>query len=173
MAGAAALAPSKRLQLLALISNLAYVTACRRTGVVDLVHPLMSQPLLEWSMRVPSPVLTGGRMDRFLARTTFSDRLPDPIAWRMSKGDYTATFEREAAASLPFLRAHLLDGLLVQHGVLDRSRTETLLDRDRLMWAGGSGALTNAALVESWLRRWKARSDRRPEAAALRSPQAR
>ncbi len=170
LAGAGGLAPSKQLQLLALISNLAYATACRRSAVVDMIHPLMSQPLLEWSMRIPSPVLTGGRMDRFLARSIFSDRLPAAIAWRASKGDYTATFEREAAASLTFLRTHLLEGLLAEHRIIDRSRVEMLLDRDRLMWAGGSGVLTNAALVESWLRRWATRAARRPESAALRSP---
>lgn len=169
LAKAAGLAPSKQLQLQALISNLAYVTACRRTAVVDLIHPLMSQPLLEWSMRIPSPVLTGGRMDRFLARSAFSNRLPAAIAWRASKGDYTATFEREAAASLGFLKSHLLEGLLAEHRIIDRSRVESLLDRDRLMWAGGSGVLTNAALVESWLRRWTTRSARHPENAALRS----
>ena len=158
LAGAEGVAPAKRLQVQALASNLAYATACRRTEVVDLIHPLMSQPLVEWSMRIPTPVLTGGIVDRFLARSAFADQLPAEVVWRRSKGDYTATFEREAAASLPFLRSHLLDGLLVRHDVIDRSRTEALLDRDRLMWAGGGLHLTTAALVESWLRVWSGRS---------------
>lgn len=156
MANAQTLGPGKRTQLTALVSNLAYATACRRTDVVDLIHPLMAQPLVEWTMRIPSPVLAG-TTDRHLARVTFQDRLPEAVAWRRSKGDYTATFEREAAASLPFLRDHLLGGLLADRGIIDRSRTEALLDRDRLMWAGGGGALTTAALVESWLRRWATR----------------
>lgn len=158
LAGAEGLAPAKRLQVQALASNLAYATACRRTEVVDLIHPLMSQPLVEWSMRIPTPVLTGGIVDRHLARSAFADQLPAEVVWRRSKGDYTATFEREAAASLPFLKSHLLDGLLARHGILDRVQTEALLDRDRLMWAGGGLHLTTAALVESWLRVWSTRS---------------
>ena len=157
MVGAEALSGGKRAQLAALVSNLAYATACRRTEVVDLIHPLMAQPLVEWTMRIPTSVLTAGTTDRHLARSAFADRLPSDVAWRRSKGDYTATFEREAAASLPFLRDHLLGGLLAERGVIDRAQVEALLDRDRLMWAGGSGQLTTAALVESWLRRWKAR----------------
>lgn len=156
--GGESLGPGKRLQLHALISNLAYVTACRRTAAVDLIHPLMSQPLVEWAMRLPTPILTGGITDRHLARSAFADSLPAEVVWRRSKGDYTATFEREAAASLPFLKTHLLDGLLAQRGIIDRGRTEALLDRDRLMWAGGSHHLSSAALVESWLRRWTARA---------------
>jgi len=155
--GAETLPRGKRLQLHALISNLAYATACRRTSVVDLIHPLMAQPLVEWAMKLPTPILTAGVTDRHLARSAFADSLPPDVVWRRSKGDYTATFEREAAASLPFLRAHLLDGLLARHGVIDRVRTEALLDRDRLMWGGGSHHLTSAAVVESWLRRWTGR----------------
>lgn len=157
MVGAEALGEAKRAQLAALVSNLAYVTACRRTEVVDLIHPLMAQPLVEWVMRIPTPVLTAGKTDRHLARSAFEDRLPPDVAWRRSKGDYTATFEREAAASLPFFREHLLGGVLADRGVIDRALVEALLDRDRLMWTGGSGWLTTAALVESWLRRWTAR----------------
>lgn len=157
MVGAAQLGPGKRLQLQALTSNLAYATACRRTAVVDMIHPLMAQPLVEWAMRIPTPILTGGWTDRHLARTAFADRLPAEVVWRRSKGDYTATFEREAAASLPFLRDHLLGGLLRKHDIIDPVLTETLLDRDRLMWGGGAAALTSAALVESWLRTWAGR----------------
>lgn len=155
--GAEALVGGKRAQLAALVSNLAYVTACRRTETIDLIHPLMAQPLIEWTMRIPTPVLTAGKTDRHLARSAFADRLPAEVAWRRSKGDYTATFEREAAASLPFLRDHLLGGLLAERGVIDRVQVEALLQRDRLMWAGGSASLTTMALVESWLRRWTAR----------------
>ena len=82
LAGGEGLGPAKRLQLHALTSNLAYATACRRTVAVDLIHPLMAQPLLEWSMRIPAPVLTAGRTDRFLARSAFSDRLPATVVWR-------------------------------------------------------------------------------------------
>jgi asparagine synthase (glutamine-hydrolysing) len=153
-----ALPPGKQLQLRALTSNLAYTTACRRTEVVDLVHPLMAQPLIELAMAIPTPVLTGGRTDRWLARQAFADSLPSSVVWRQSKGDYTATFEREAAASLPFLRSWLLDGLLASHGVIDRSQLEPLLDRDRLMWAGGGAMLSGMAVVEAWLRTWSERS---------------
>jgi asparagine synthase (glutamine-hydrolysing) len=109
-------------------------------------------------MAIPTPVLTGGRTDRWLARQAFADSLPSSVVWRQSKGDYTATFEREAAASLPFLRSWLLDGLLASHGVIDRSQLEPLLDRDRLMWAGGGAMLSGMAVVEAWLRRWSERS---------------
>lgn len=167
MSGADRLGPAKALQLQALVTNLAYATACRRSEAVDMIHPLMAQPLVEWSMRIPTPVLTGGLTDRFLARSAFADRLPATVVWRRSKGDYTATFEREAAASLPFLMAHLLDGLLVRHGVIDPVRLEGLLDRDRLMWAGGGLMLTMAALVESWLRVWERRSSQSLSLGAL------
>lgn len=68
----------------------------------------------------------------------------------------TAYFGRQAAASLPFLREYLLEGRLASRGIIDRARTEALLDVDRLLWKGSVPDFTMAAVTESWIRRWEA-----------------
>ena len=71
-------------------------------------------------------------------------------------GDRERVFGRQAAASIPFLRDHLLEGRLAARGLIDRGRTEALLDPDRLLWNGSVPDFTMAAVTESWVRRWEA-----------------
>lgn len=149
--------PAKRLQIAQIRSGLAYYGACRRTDGVDLVHPLMAQPLLEWGLRTPVPQLVAGGRDRALARDAFTDRLPRVIVDRRSKGDYSAYFNRQVAANLPFLRTYLLDGRLAAEGVLDRPTFAARLEVDELRWRGGAPEILAAASLEAWVRRWEAR----------------
>lgn len=154
-----AVGPAKRLQIESVAAGLAYQTQCRRTDVADLIHPLLAQPVVEYCLALPIGMLTGDGMgDRQLARSAFADRLPPQILHRRSKGELTAYFGRQAEVSLPFLREHLLDGRLAQKGLIDRARTEALLDPDRLVWKGGVPDFTLASVVESWIRRWEARA---------------
>ena len=76
---------------------------------------------VELALGLSVPLLTDdGRADRRLARAAFADRLPPEILHRRSKGEMTAYFGRQAAASIPFLRDHLLGGRLAARGLIDR-----------------------------------------------------
>ena len=157
-AGAATrLPPAKRLQIAAITGGQAYYSRCLRAEVVDMVHPLMAQPLVEWALRTPVPMLVAGGHERGLARAVFADRLPAAVTNRRGKGDYAACFNRQAARNLPFLRAYLLDGRLAAEGVLDRAVMEAHLDVDALRWTGGAPEVLAAVSLEAWVRRWEAR----------------
>ncbi|WP_122464969.1 asparagine synthase-related protein [Brevundimonas lutea] len=156
---------AERLRLRALVSNLAYVTESRRGSVADVIHPLMSQPLLEWALATPVSVLMDGTCDRSLARDAFSARLSPRTLARQSKGDHSIVQSRELSAALPLFRTHLLDGTLRALGLIDAAAVEEQLDRDRLAWQGGSAAVMRLVMVESWVRRWSGRqgpASRRP-----------
>ncbi len=155
--GAEGLPPAKRRQLRALASNLAYAAASRRSETTDVIHPLMSQPVVEWALRTPTPVLMNGGRDRSFARTAFSQRLPRAVIDRQSKGEHANIQGPELAEALPQLRDHLLDGELMRRGLIDPAALTPLLDRDQLAWRGGASVLVRVAMVESWARRWAAR----------------
>lgn len=151
------LPPAKRLQIALIQSGLAYYSTCRRADRIDMIHPLMSQPLIEWALRTPVPTLVAGGRDRALARSAFADRLPDAVRRRRSKGDYSAYFNHQAAANLPFLRDYLLGGRLAERQIIDRPHFEELLNVDHLRWRGGAAEVLATASLEAWTRRWEAR----------------
>lgn len=152
-----ALPPGKRMQINAIASGLAYYSICRRSEGVDMIHPLMAQPLVEWALRTPVPHLVPNGRERGLARDAFAGRLPAAVVNRQGKGDYAAYFNQQVAQNLPFLNAYLLDGRLAAERVIDRAVMEARLDEDSLRWAGGASEILAAVSLEAWVRRWEGR----------------
>jgi asparagine synthase (glutamine-hydrolysing) len=148
------LPPGKRLQLRQITSCLTFSGSTRRGRAAHLIHPLLSQPVVEHCLALSTVALTEGRRDRAYARRSFSDRLPEKVTWRWGKGDATAHFGRAIASHRPFLRTYLLDGLLAKHGLLKRDRLEQGLEEEQLIWRGGAGEILHILAVEAWVRRW-------------------
>jgi asparagine synthase (glutamine-hydrolysing) len=119
----------------------------------DLVHPLISQPLIECSLRIPSYVLTFGGTDRGLARQAFGEQIPAAIAARTAKGGVDAYWYDLVIANLGFLRPFLLDGHLEAAGLIDRGEMSDLLTERRLVPAIQSlPAVLSCLITEGWLR---------------------
>ena len=149
--------PAKQIQIQALIGSQASWGRSRRAAVAKVINPLLAQPLLELGLATPSWRLVAGVRDRGLARQAFRDLLPAPVLERHSKGALNALFSQRAAAGLAFLRPHLLDGTLVEAGVLDGPAIDEALQPDALLWRAEGARLTRAALLESWVRHWQGR----------------
>jgi asparagine synthase (glutamine-hydrolysing) len=119
----------------------------------DLVHPLISQPLFECSLRIPSYVLTSGGADRGLARQAFSEKIPAAIAARTIKGGVDAYWYDLVITNLKFLRPFLLDGHLEAAGLIDRREMSNLLTEQHLVRAVQSLPVLLCCLIaEGWLR---------------------
>ena len=119
----------------------------------DLVHPLISQPLMECCLRIPSYVLAAGGTDRGLARQAFSEKIPAAVAARTTKGGVDAYWNELAIKNLKFLRPFLLDGHLEAAGVIDRGEMSNLLTEEQLIRAAQPLApILSCMMVEGWLR---------------------
>jgi len=115
-------------------------------------------PIIETVLSMPPYLMTLGGFDRSLARAAFAKELPDDIRARSHKGDTTRFHNRVLERQLPLMRELLLDGELVERGLIDRSRLEAALKRDVIADGSLKGALMSAFAAESWLRRFKARA---------------
>lgn len=148
------------MQVASLVGGLGAQGPTVRGACADLRHPLLSQPVMEFCLGIPTLRLTRGGRDRGLARDAFAARLPAFVAARRSKGRLSAHYGRMIAAALPGLRDLLLKGRLVDLGVLDPIKVDAALRAEALMWRGGYGAIVQAALAELWLRAWEGRLKR-------------
>lgn len=151
------LAPAKRLQAASLAGALSLVGASRRGEVAQLRHPLLSQPIMEFCLRISVGDLTAGGHDRALARAAFASRLPACVIARQGKGRLTSHYGRAIAAGLGELSPLLLEGRLAAQGLLDRERLAGMLSVEHLAWRGGFGAILSLAAVELWAQAWEAR----------------
>ncbi len=118
----------------------------------DVVAPLLSQPVVELCLSIPSWTwFTGGR-DRAVARQAFARRLPASIIWRRGKGRLESVCSAAYLRQRPELRVLLLDGRLAALGYLDRAAIEAYLARDSFAGDHDYFRLLEIADIERWLR---------------------
>jgi asparagine synthase (glutamine-hydrolysing) len=127
-----------------------------REGEAERISPLVSQPLMELCLRIPTYVLTQGGWDRAVTRRAFYADLPPEIRNRRHKGGIEEHLRLTLEHNRAFLRELLLDGALVREGIVDRSRLEEVLSGRPTRIAAGSGELLEYAGIEAWLGRWGA-----------------
>lgn len=142
----------KRNHVRALRRILDFVDRPRRWRDRDVVAPLLSQPVVEFCLTIPSWAWVRGGRDRAVARAAFASRLPPEIVWRRGKGRLdslcTASYLRQRAA----LADLLLGGRLAECGLLDKPVIETYLTRDLVEGDFAYFRLLEIADVERWLR---------------------
>jgi len=93
----------------------------------EYVHPLVSQLVIELCAAMPTYLLTRGGRTRAIARAAFSADVPATLLARRSKGNPSTFVADLIAANMADLRETLLDGQLVNRGILDRSRVARAL----------------------------------------------
>lgn len=118
------------------------------------VHPLLSQPVVELALRIPTFVLAQGGRGRALARLAFSDSLPVEVAQRRTKGTTTQAIKDILQENLGWARGILLGGELERHGLLDRRRLEQTLTGGPAALAASAWNVQTLIEVEAWLRCW-------------------
>jgi asparagine synthase (glutamine-hydrolysing) len=93
-------------------------------GDPDDVAPLLSQPIVELFLRIPTYLLMAGGRDRMIARRAFTRDLPPQLIARRSKGgpsDFDCQMLRRNERRI---LDTVLHGVLCKEGYLNRSRIE-------------------------------------------------
>ncbi|PTS90575.1 hypothetical protein DBR17_01245 [Sphingomonas sp. HMWF008] len=126
-----------------------------RSRIAPVVHPLLSQPVIETGLSIPSwQWRTGGR-DRAVARDAFADRLPQPILNRKGKGTPDPFCGEIVARKRGALRGRLMDGQRPAHRLLDQDVIEETLQPERPTTGEENVRLLELANVEAWLSCWR------------------
>ena len=146
--------PAKRFHLAIVASCEAYFQPCLRAQRLDMVHPLLSQPLLETCLRIPADLLTFGGVNRALAREAFKGRIPQSIYARQTKGEMVHFYNNMAVTNKAFLRELLLDGVLQKNHVLEAGALEHTLSDAGLLRGRAYMDILMAAVMEVWARSW-------------------
>jgi asparagine synthase (glutamine-hydrolysing) len=143
----------KLMQVQQLAHTASYYDPFGRERAPEPVHPLLSQPLMELCLKLPTFVLARGGRGRGLARDAFKGRIPDAIANRRAKGGLGEHLETVLNRNRDFARQVLLDGELVRLGLLDRAGIEKAFSAQAAGMQTPAGEIHLAIGVEAWLRR--------------------
>ena len=130
----------------------------------EYVLPLVSQPIIERCLQIPTYVHAHRGKSRGLVREAFERNVPAKIIQRESKGGTTSYLARLFLGDIAYLRELLLDGVLVREGMLDRRELENALSERELVRVGLLRPILCAVMAETWLSTW--RGDVRQQQAA-------
>ena len=150
----AALPPGKFLHVFAIHAPYMNATLAPLGDRVDQVYPLHSQPLVELCLRVPTYLLSIGGRNRGLARAAFAGVVPSEILARNSKASGDQYHDKIARDNARLIRDYVLDGLLVERGLLDRSVLMQIFHGDHAELSVFRPQLLTYLYAEDWARRW-------------------
>lgn len=136
-------------------TSTAYQSPFAKPHYPPTLSPLVSQPLIEFALRIPSHLHMEGGTDRAVARAAFADDLAPLVVNRgLGKGTPDLWLKQLVARNREFLREFLLNGMLVNQGLLDRRKVDTALAADV---SGGRIFISDVLVqsyIEAWLRGW-------------------
>jgi len=146
--------PGKQAHVAALLGIQNYLEAVVPPQHVPVIAPLMSQPVVETCLQIPTWLWCRDGMNRVVARDAFRDQLPAIIIDRRTKGSPVAFGAQMVAAKRRTIRELLGDGHLAAKRLIDIDAVDQALGSEGPL--RGNTYLRVAALVdvEAWLQTW-------------------
>lgn len=117
--------------------------------------PLMSQPLLELCLSIPTWIWCHGGINRALARAAFAQELPAAVVRRVSKAGPDSVMRVIFAHNRTLIRDMLLGGLLRANGLLDAAAIEQAIASDPHGKEPTIYRLLDLVEAEAWARSWQ------------------
>lgn len=114
--------------------------------------PLLSQPVMEACLGVPSWMWVAGGHDRSVARAAFSETLPEDILHRRSKGSFMNYTYALYCRNKKTIRRFLLDGCLCSRGLLDPDAINTFLNHQPAARDQSFTRIFDLCTIENWTR---------------------
>lgn len=121
-------------------------------------NPLMSQPIVEQCLAIPSWEWRAGGRDRALARLAFAKDLPAAILSRRVKGGPSQFAAQLLDRFRPAIRERLLGGRLASHGIIDAKAVDAALREERRCSGEERVRILEFVAAEAWLDSWIARA---------------
>lgn len=148
------LMPGKRLQASLCTGPRPYGTPHSRIDDANLCTPILSQPVVEAALRIPTWLQFENRGERAVLRNAFADLLSPETVRRRSKGGAEILARRILNRNMAFIRERLLDGLLVREQIVDRKRLGAALSDRPAPGSIATGQIFDLLGAELWLARW-------------------
>lgn len=144
--------PGDRERICNLAGNQLFADVMLRSDRRRVRMPLLSQPVMEACLSVPSWMWISGGRNRAIARDAFAEQLPQDVLQRRSKGtfmNYTFAIYRNNKEAI---RRFLLDGHLHARGLLDPDALNQFLDTPLKARDQSFMRAFELCMIENWIR---------------------
>lgn len=146
--------PGKIAHIAALLRIQQHLDGTGRFNGTVVVNPLMSQPIVEICLAIPSWLWCHGGRNRAVARLAFSSAMPASIVDRTSKGGPDGFGTRILSRFRDRIADRVLDGHLARQGLIDRAAIEAMLFTQRPDLGPEQFRLLELIDTEAWIDHW-------------------
>jgi len=144
--------PGKAMHVAWILGIQNYLDGYARGRVHRLISPLLSQPVVETCLRIPSWLWCSAGRDRAVARDAFGDLLPQEIVNRTTKGSPSGFLQQLFDSYRDLVLARLADGMLAEAGLLDRDTLTAFFRRPEPPRGNELVTIMSLLDVEIWCR---------------------
>ena len=145
--------PGKQMQITTTSTPPSFYDQFNQPQALERVPPLVSQPVVELCLKIPTYVLVENGWDRSLARKAFATDLPAAIVNRRGKGAIQHHVRTIFNTNLKFMREFMLDGELSRRGILDRKQMENCLSGRQSLGGTDFTEILDHVSTEAWINR--------------------
>jgi asparagine synthase (glutamine-hydrolysing) len=128
-----------------------------RSTFAPVLYPLISQPIVELCLGIPSWEWRAGGVDRAVARHAFAGDLPDAILRRRIKGGPDGFSTAILRAHRTQIRERLVEGRLARHGIVDREALSLRLADTASLLPAEQTIILDLLDTEAWAASWECR----------------
>ena len=146
--------PGKSVHIAWLLQIQNHLEGYGRDQLLTTLAPLMSQPIVEHCLRIPTWMWFRDGLNRVIAREAFAELLPTEIIQRGSKGTPDSFIVEIYEANRSKIRALLTDGLLAAQNVIDLPAVLKILEDPRPAHGTSYRRVMTFADVEAWAQAW-------------------
>lgn len=148
------IAPGRRTVIRSIMGINDYFNPTHNVSFLEPIHPLLSQPIVELCLAIPTYVHQFDGRERGLARRVFADCLVDEVRLRQFKSN-GSTFDCDMViAHRSFFADFILGGILAERGLIDRKAIKTAINDPSSCTARQYGRIAYIASLEAWVRSW-------------------
>jgi asparagine synthase (glutamine-hydrolysing) len=144
--------PGDREKIRQLISTQLFRPATPRGAGRAIHFPLLSQPVMEACLRVPTWMWISKGRNRAIARDAFANHLPAGILNRRSKGSYTGVLAGVYTHHRQAMHRFLAEGTLHSNGLLDRAALAQIFGREQAPRETTFIRILDLCAAENWVR---------------------
>lgn len=147
--------PAKAKHIQNLAHGIIYADRNNRLPGYTFTHPLLSQPVVELGLKIPTYQSFDNNYDRIFFRRAVS-RIQKPKAlWRRVKGGTTGTMMAQFALHAEEIQQTIMQGMLAKSGMINVQWVEQQLTKTRHGQTDNMWPLLYLLTAQMWLNQWK------------------
>ncbi len=144
--------PGRAAHIAAIMRPQNFCEGFARTAALEMVTPLLAQPVMELCLSIQSWQWVADGHDRAVARRAFAGDLPPATSGRHSKGGPGGFYRQIVEERRGAMMNHLLEGHLCAKGLLDRRAIEAFFARPIDVQGFDYIRMLTLTDAESWVR---------------------